>query len=112
MRASSTISRLYIRLYALLLERCDTEKLILISYQGTFWYHSHFKTQYCDGLRGPLVVYDEHDPNRHLYDVDDGKIYGGKESFTQRRLSRRAHRNYPCGLVSLTYVSTAGPTIP
>ncbi|KAI9067925.1 multicopper oxidase [Trametes sanguinea] len=38
---------------------------------GTFWYHSHLSTQYCDGLRGPLVVYDPHDPHAHLYDVDD-----------------------------------------
>ncbi|KAJ3505082.1 hypothetical protein NLJ89_g7603 [Agrocybe chaxingu] len=38
---------------------------------GTFWYHSHFGTQYCDGLRGPLVVYDPKDPHRLLYDVDD-----------------------------------------
>ncbi|CAA7270551.1 unnamed protein product, partial [Cyclocybe aegerita] len=32
---------------------------------GTFWYHSHFDTQYCDGLRGPMVVYDPEDPHRH-----------------------------------------------
>nr|AAR01249.1 laccase 8 [Coprinopsis cinerea]DAA04513.1 TPA_exp: laccase 8 [Coprinopsis cinerea okayama7\ len=38
---------------------------------GTFWYHSHFRTQYCDGLRGPLVIYDPEDPYRDLYDVDD-----------------------------------------
>ncbi|KAF8652588.1 hypothetical protein AX16_004309 [Volvariella volvacea WC 439] len=38
---------------------------------GTFWYHSHLSTQYCDGLRGPLVVYDPDDPHRHLYDIDD-----------------------------------------
>ncbi|PFH47532.1 multicopper oxidase [Amanita thiersii Skay4041] len=38
---------------------------------GTYWYHSHITTQYCDGLRGPIVVYDENDPLRHLYDVDD-----------------------------------------
>ncbi|KAJ7740464.1 yellow laccase [Mycena maculata] len=38
---------------------------------GTFWYHSHLSTQYCDGLRGPLVVYDPKDPQKHLYDVDD-----------------------------------------
>ncbi|KAJ7159025.1 laccase 2 precursor [Mycena crocata] len=38
---------------------------------GTFWYHSHLATQYCDGLRGPLVVYDVNDPAKHLYDVDD-----------------------------------------
>ncbi|RDX50687.1 laccase [Lentinus brumalis] len=38
---------------------------------GTFWYHSHLSTQYCDGLRGPLVVYDPDDPYASLYDVDD-----------------------------------------
>lgn len=37
---------------------------------GTFWYHSHHLAQYCDGLRGPLVVYDLFDPHRLRYDVD------------------------------------------
>ncbi len=45
---------------------------------GTFWYHSHIGVQYCEGLRGPLVVYDGpngvNDPHRALYDVDDGKF--------------------------------------
>ena len=45
---------------------------------GTYWYHSHFSSQYCDGLRGPLVIYDPEDPQKHLYDVDNGTcfIYG------------------------------------
>ncbi|KZP13896.1 multicopper oxidase [Athelia psychrophila] len=38
---------------------------------GTFWYHSHLATQYCDGLRGPFVIYDPEDPYLDLYDVDD-----------------------------------------
>ncbi|KAH9038744.1 laccase [Lactarius pseudohatsudake] len=38
---------------------------------GTYWYHSHFKTQYCDGLRGALVIYDPDDPHLSLYDVDN-----------------------------------------
>ncbi|KAI0049490.1 multicopper oxidase [Auriscalpium vulgare] len=38
---------------------------------GTFWYHSHFANQYCDGLRGAFVVYDPNDPQASLYDVDD-----------------------------------------
>ncbi|KAL0950669.1 hypothetical protein HGRIS_007453 [Hohenbuehelia grisea] len=38
---------------------------------GTHWYHSHVTTQYCEGLRGPLVIYDDNDPFAHLYDVDD-----------------------------------------
>ncbi|KAJ7438109.1 laccase 2 precursor [Mycena galericulata] len=38
---------------------------------GTYWYHSHLSTQYCDGLRGPIVVYDPNDPAKNLYDVDN-----------------------------------------
>ncbi|KAF8058520.1 yellow laccase [Lyophyllum atratum] len=38
---------------------------------GTYWYHSHFSVQYCDGLRGPFIVYDDNDPHRRLYDVDN-----------------------------------------
>ncbi|KAH0836891.1 laccase [Lanmaoa asiatica] len=38
---------------------------------GTFWYHSHYSSQTCDGLRGPLVIYDPDDPYGYLYDVDD-----------------------------------------
>ncbi|THH03127.1 hypothetical protein EW145_g6505 [Phellinidium pouzarii] len=38
---------------------------------GTYWYHSHLAAQYCDGLRGPLVLYDPNDPLQDLYDIDD-----------------------------------------
>ncbi|KAF9224240.1 laccase [Gyrodon lividus] len=38
---------------------------------GTYWYHSHYSTQYCDGLRGPLVIYDPADPLAYMYDVDN-----------------------------------------
>ncbi|KAL0957101.1 hypothetical protein HGRIS_003194 [Hohenbuehelia grisea] len=38
---------------------------------GTYWYHSHVTSQYCDGLMGPFVIYDDNDPSAHLYDVDD-----------------------------------------
>ncbi|KAF8492202.1 laccase [Russula emetica] len=38
---------------------------------GTYWYHSHYQAQYCDGLRGALVIYDPNDPHRRLYDVDN-----------------------------------------
>ncbi|KAG6331797.1 hypothetical protein ID866_7290 [Astraeus odoratus] len=40
---------------------------------GTFWYHSHFRLQYCEGLRGPFIVYDPQDPYLGMYDVDDCK---------------------------------------
>ncbi|KAF8578778.1 multicopper oxidase [Ramaria rubella] len=46
-------------------------KIPLNGQTGTFWYHSHLSTQYCDGLRGPLVIYDPDDPQKYLYDVDD-----------------------------------------
>ncbi|KAJ3829467.1 laccase 1 [Lentinula raphanica] len=38
---------------------------------GSFWYHSHMSVQYCDGLRGPMVVYDPEDPYKDMYDIDD-----------------------------------------
>ncbi|KAG1817934.1 laccase [Suillus subaureus] len=41
---------------------------------GTYWYHSHYSTQYCDGLRGALIIYDPEDPLSYLYDVDDGTV--------------------------------------
>ncbi|VDB98171.1 unnamed protein product [Peniophora sp. CBMAI 1063] len=41
------------------------------SLSGTFLYHSHYSNQYCDGLRGALIVRDPEDPQKHLYDVDD-----------------------------------------
>ncbi|KAG1740355.1 laccase [Suillus lakei] len=37
---------------------------------GTYWYHSHYS---CDGLRGPLVIYDPEDPLAYMYDVDDAR---------------------------------------
>ena len=52
-------------------ERCD--KLTALLIQGTLWYHSHYKTQYCDGLRGALIIEDPDDPQKHLYDVDNGE---------------------------------------
>jgi iron transport multicopper oxidase len=38
---------------------------------GTFWYHSHLATQYCDGLRGAMVIYDPNDPYKSMYDIDN-----------------------------------------
>ncbi|KAJ7066118.1 laccase [Mycena amicta] len=38
---------------------------------GTFWYHSHLSTQYCDACIPPFLLYDLLDPQRHLYDIDD-----------------------------------------
>ncbi|RHZ82360.1 hypothetical protein Glove_109g413 [Diversispora epigaea] len=37
---------------------------------GTYWYHSHFVTQYVDGLVGPLIIQDPDDPYYHSYQED------------------------------------------
>ena len=50
------------------------QKFNVAGQAGTYWYHSHYATQYCDGLRGPLVIYDPEDPLADLYDVDDGEF--------------------------------------
>ncbi|KAJ7275850.1 Cu-oxidase-domain-containing protein [Mycena rebaudengoi] len=48
-----------------------TYVLPLGSQTGTYWYHSQLSMQYADGLRGPLIIYDNNDPHKALYDVDD-----------------------------------------
>ncbi|KAG6917343.1 hypothetical protein DXG01_002914 [Tephrocybe rancida] len=53
---------------------------------GTFWYHSHLSTQYCDGLRGAFVVYDPEDPQASLYDVDNGMSASLEPSFVAEPL--------------------------
>jgi len=37
---------------------------------GTYWYHSHNKGQYPDGLRGALIVHDPKDPYKGQYDEE------------------------------------------
>ncbi|KAH7128825.1 iron transport multicopper oxidase-like protein FET3 [Dendryphion nanum] len=34
---------------------------------GTYWYHSHSRGQYPDGLRGPLIIHDPSSPHKDLY---------------------------------------------
>lgn len=59
---------------------------------GTYWYHSHFgmflalgcwtapnailDVQYCDGIRGALIIYDPNDPLKKMY---DGEWYVKRE---------------------------------
>ncbi|KAF2995226.1 hypothetical protein E8E13_002310 [Curvularia kusanoi] len=37
---------------------------------GTYWYHSHTRGQYPDGLRGPLIVKDPENPFKDQYDEE------------------------------------------
>lgn len=57
----------------------DVDVLTWTRFQGTYWYHSHFRNQYCDGLRGALIIEDPDDPQRYLYDVDNGEILSYKD---------------------------------
>jgi len=37
---------------------------------GTYWYHSHTKGQYPDGLRGPLIIHDPNSPFKDQYEEE------------------------------------------
>ncbi|KAL5116135.1 hypothetical protein ACEQ8H_006032 [Pleosporales sp. CAS-2024a] len=39
-----------------------------VNQAGSYWWHSHQRAQYPDGLRGPLIVHDTQDPFKDLYD--------------------------------------------
>ncbi|KAK3117828.1 hypothetical protein LTR53_000377 [Teratosphaeriaceae sp. CCFEE 6253] len=41
-----------------------------IDQPGTYWYHSHTRGQYPDGLRGQLVVHDPENPYRGQFDAE------------------------------------------
>ncbi|KAL1858719.1 hypothetical protein Plec18170_002925 [Paecilomyces lecythidis] len=46
-------------------------KFTIENQYGTFWYHSHYSTQYMDGLFGPLIVHAPEEARfRELYDHD------------------------------------------
>lgn len=37
---------------------------------GTYWYHSHVRGQYPDGLRGSVIIHDPEDPFKGQYDEE------------------------------------------
>jgi iron transport multicopper oxidase len=86
------------------------DKLTASLIQGTLWYHSHYKAQYCDGLRGALIIEDPDDPQKYLYDVDNGEKDIWKDPFTRLR--------FPPDDTVITladwyhYLSTDAPAIP
>lgn len=41
-----------------------------ITQPGTYWYHSHDKGQYPDGLRAPLIISDPESPYKDQYDEE------------------------------------------
>ncbi|KAF0514371.1 multicopper oxidase [Gigaspora margarita] len=41
-----------------------------VDQSGTYWYHSHSRAQYIEGLLGPLIVHDPQDPYLHEYDEE------------------------------------------
>jgi FtsP/CotA-like multicopper oxidase with cupredoxin domain len=73
MSRSRTTLRLWTKRYFSLFAQRGVDEFVLTLLQGTFWYHSHFDNQYCDGLRGAFIIEDPDDPHIKLYDVDNGK---------------------------------------
>ena len=103
-KASSTNFRSRIKRYrSLLAQLWDIDRLTCSLFQGTFWYHSHFRNQYCDGLRGALVIEDPNDPQKHLYDVDNGEILICGDLIIRLRSSSRRYRYHTRGLVPLSF---------
>ncbi|KFY06165.1 hypothetical protein V491_08813, partial [Pseudogymnoascus sp. VKM F-3775] len=41
-----------------------------IDQPGTYWYHSHFRGQYPDGIRAPLIITDPKSPFKDMYDEE------------------------------------------
>ena len=81
---------------------------MLLLFQGTFWYHSHYQAQYCDGLRGALVIYDLDDPHAALYDVDDGEIdYVQMRGWPNEPFHLRGHYYHTRRLVPLFFITGA-----
>jgi hypothetical protein len=73
MKVSCMISKSRTKQYCPFRTSLDISALTSPPFQGTFWYHSHFRNQYCDGLRGALIIYDPNDPHKSLYDIDNGE---------------------------------------
>ncbi|EON62388.1 ferrooxidoreductase Fet3 [Coniosporium apollinis CBS 100218] len=42
----------------------------MVEQPGTYWYHSHTRGQYPDGLRGPLIIHDPDSPYKDQYDEE------------------------------------------
>ncbi|CZT19399.1 related to laccase precursor [Ramularia collo-cygni] len=79
---------------------------------GTSWYHSHFSSQYGDGVVGPIVIYG---PATENYDIDLGPlpITDWYYPTVMRTASIAMHSNAlaptaDTGLINGTMVSTSG----
>ena len=44
--------------------------MVQVNQPGTYWFHSHTKGQYPDGLRAPLIVHDPEDPYQNDYEEE------------------------------------------
>ncbi|KIJ50340.1 multicopper oxidase [Sphaerobolus stellatus SS14] len=92
-----------------------TYQLVLGDQAGTFWYHSHLSTQYVDGLRGPIVIYDPNDPHKSLYDIDNEATIITLADWYHTTTSLLQGANEPVpdsGLINGAGRSGNGPTVP
>ncbi|KAF9037405.1 laccase [Hymenopellis radicata] len=87
---------------------------------GTLLYRSGLSTQYSDGLRGPLIIYDPEDPHLDLYDVDDestiiqlGEWYHGPSPPDMQSFRETGHIIiYDSGLINGVGRFVNGPDVP
>ncbi|KAF7291435.1 Laccase 17 [Mycena indigotica] len=87
---------------------------------GTYWYHSHLSTQYIDGERGTLVIYDPNDPHKGLYDIDNaGTVitladwYHAPAEALMEQFVRDGHEPVPdSGLINGVGRYKGGPAVP
>lgn len=83
------------------------------SQAGTFWWHSHLSMQYCDGLRGPLVIYDPNDPHKALYDFDnEGTVITLSDWHHQGGTDRDLFAAPDSALINGKGRYTGGPNVP
>ncbi|KAJ3321862.1 ferroxidase fet3 [Blyttiomyces sp. JEL0837] len=47
-----------------------TYKFSTAGQEGTYWWHGHYRAQYIDGLRGPLIIRNPNDPITKTYQSD------------------------------------------
>lgn len=58
------------RTYSLIFKGCKPAYIVQIDQPGTYWYHSHTRGQYPDGLRQQFVVHDPENPYAGQFDEE------------------------------------------
>jgi Multicopper oxidase len=79
-----------------------TYNFTITEQRGSYWWHSHAKGQYTDGIVGPLIVHDPNEDFMNDYDEDIVVMISGK---CRKKLPRENFRSLPFKLTSCTTLS-------